>query len=220
MAQTDPDFDAALADFEEAITRGIGEVTGIARFHRARLEHVLGNTTEALNQLGILLSVDPTYFRRILDDLGLSGLFGAAQRSEFEKEIRSAQGVASEAARKSILGRKLTQQGHLDEALEVYRLAEWLDPNSAVRHFDLGRALQAMGRDLAAVDEYNQAIELTPSFVAAHCQLGLTYEKEEVINPEFARSHWETCALLTHDRDIENRAQEALYRLGTRTNGP
>ena len=115
-----------------------------------------------------------------------------------------------DAGEKSGLGRDLTREGLLGEALAAYRLAAGLDRGNASHHFILGRALPAMGKDLAAADEYEKAVESDPNFSQAHCHLGLAFQADAVRDPATVRSHLEACERLTDDADIRRRAREAL----------
>ncbi|MDX6446892.1 MAG: hypothetical protein QOH71_3966 [Blastocatellia bacterium] len=59
----------------------------------------------------------------------------------------------------------------LSEALDKYRIAEALNPNLAVIHFNKARTLDYLGRADAAIEEYTKALQLEPGLALA--QVGL-----------------------------------------------
>ena len=201
---------AASKDFQRATSLAVGDTKSIPLFYLAWLENDLGNTADAVDHLETLLSEDPAYLRRVLSDPGFSGLVNNPAFTEIEVVPGSTEERMIDAGEKSGLGRDLTREGLLGEALAAYRLAAGLDRGNASHHFILGRALQAMGKDLAAADEYEKAVESDPNFSQAHCHLGLAFQADAVRDPATVRSHLEACERLTDDADIRRRAREAL----------
>lgn len=71
------------------------------------------------------------------------------------------------------LGRALADQDRWDEALQEFRTAVALSPNSAWTHTDLGEALMKMGADpQQAASEFEAALKLDPQNVEAKIALG------------------------------------------------
>ena len=70
------------------------------------------------------------------------------------------------------LGVVLAHSGRLPEAVEHYREALRLKPDSAEIYHDLGTALTQTGQVPEAIADYEQALRLQPAYAEAHYHLG------------------------------------------------
>jgi Flp pilus assembly protein TadD len=70
------------------------------------------------------------------------------------------------------LGAMLVGQGRLDEAIEQFRLADKVHPNSARVHDNLGAALAKQGKLEEAIQHLREAIRLDADWAGAHNNLG------------------------------------------------
>ena len=70
------------------------------------------------------------------------------------------------------LGRALSAQGRIDEAIEHYLTALKINPNFAKAHNNLGRALREKGQKINAIDQYVIALKINPNMASAHYNLG------------------------------------------------
>lgn len=60
------------------------------------------------------------------------------------------------------LGAALLKQGHVDQAIDEFELARWLDHDDAQVHLALGQAMESKGLDKEAVSRYREAALLQP----------------------------------------------------------
>jgi tetratricopeptide (TPR) repeat protein len=72
------------------------------------------------------------------------------------------------------LGKALYQDGRPAEAIEQFRQAVALEPDSPEAHANLGNCLQAQGLGDDARHEYLAALAINPRFAGAHFDLGLS----------------------------------------------
>ena len=87
--------------------------------------------------------------------------------------------VKEEAIRFRIRGYQLQHQGHLEEAIELYRQAIASDPSYAAPHNDLGVIFEEKGELEGAEKEYLEALRINPSYLDAYSNLAILYEKTE-----------------------------------------
>ena len=64
-------------------------------------------------------------------------------------------------------------------AIQHYRAASALQPNSAGVHMNLGSALDDAGKQDEAIAEYKEAIRLAPKNASAHYNLAILYIKQK-----------------------------------------
>lgn len=69
-------------------------------------------------------------------------------------------------------GNRLLQEGKTTEAIEQFKLAMKLNPQSEDTHFNLGIALAKQGDLDAAVAQYKEALRIMPDYAEAHNNLG------------------------------------------------
>ncbi len=70
------------------------------------------------------------------------------------------------------LGRALSGQRKIDEAIGEFRTAIGLKPYLVTAHFNLGQALHAQGKPNQAIAEYREAIRLKPDYPEVYQNLG------------------------------------------------
>src|SRR5215475_9458416 len=68
---------------------------------------------------------------------------------------------------------------HYQEAIELFKQAIALRPDSAMAHYNLGRLYQTQDQFRLAIDAFNLAAHLNPAFADAHHYLGVSYNKIE-----------------------------------------
>ena len=138
------------------------------------------------------------------------------------------------------LGTLFADKGQFDEAIENYRQATQINPNSAVPLYSLGLALAAKGRFDEAIENYRKAIQINPDYRDALNDLGIAladegrfdeaignYYKAIQINPNFSEALDNLGEALLHqgqfDEAIKNfrkaihikpNFSEAQYNLG------
>ncbi len=76
------------------------------------------------------------------------------------------------------LGRRLHENGDLEEAESHYRQAQAADPDSATAAFNLGVALEDQDRLDESIEAYLRALRLDPDMSAAHFNLAGLYERD------------------------------------------
>ncbi len=72
-------------------------------------------------------------------------------------------------------GQRLMMLGRYEEALEAYRRALEIDPNSSPVHFIYGSCLVAAGQLDKGIEYLQNAIKADPTFVWSHSQLSFAY---------------------------------------------
>jgi tetratricopeptide (TPR) repeat protein len=72
-------------------------------------------------------------------------------------------------------GKKLANEGHLDEAIEKFKEVIHQKPNHANAHVNMGLSLVLMGRIEAGVLHYKKALEINPNNYWALLNLGAAY---------------------------------------------
>lgn len=90
------------------------------------------------------------------------------------------------------LGRLLHLQGHISEAVELYRSAA--DPDVDVL-YNLAVALDDLGRAREAIATYEQVLAVDPGFADAHHNLARLHQ--EAGEPKLALRHWNRYRQLT-----------------------
>nr|WP_319515318.1 sulfotransferase [uncultured Cohaesibacter sp.] len=97
------------------------------------------------------------------------------EAGEFEAVLNRASALQSRYPRSILLrnieGTAYTQLNQHQKAVECFRQALALAPDSAQTHFYLGAAQQETGDLKAAMESFEHALALDPEHVAAHCQL-------------------------------------------------
>lgn len=73
------------------------------------------------------------------------------------------------------LGRALANQGKPAKAIDHYRQALKIWPESASAWYNLGNALKAQGEHAEAIEHYREALRIEPAKVKARVMLGLAY---------------------------------------------
>lgn len=205
-------FILARSDFDEAVVVVDGSKRPIPLYHLARLEARLGRYNEALMRLGDLLPHDPTYLKFVLEDTTFQHVIELPEFADLRNDTKAKELVPSIASEKNLMGRALTANGRLDEALMAYRGAVFINPQEPIFRFNLGRAFNAVDRLPDATREYLEAISLNPSYGEAYCQLARIYQREPV-DLKAARLNWEMCLRFSDDTDMKTRAKQALKNL-------
>jgi tetratricopeptide (TPR) repeat protein len=113
-------------------------------------------------------------------------------------------------------GKKLEQQGKLEEAIATYNAAIELNPNNPEFHRSLGEVLQRVGRPAEAIASYRQAIELQPKLSKAYHNLGnalsqlkqwpeaiASYRRAIELNPNFPTACYRLAEALQQLGEIE-----------------
>jgi tetratricopeptide (TPR) repeat protein len=67
------------------------------------------------------------------------------------------------------------EAGEYEKAIEAYKRALQLSPNSEAAYYHLGMAYSSLGRYDEAVGVYNRAIRIKPDYASAHFNLGHAY---------------------------------------------
>ncbi len=99
------------------------------------------------------------------------------------------------------------RQGHVDEALRLYRRVAELDPKSAPSvHASLGYAYGVKGEVDKMIEHYQQALALNPSYYDIHYNLATVYESQQKL--EQAAEHYRQ-AIVGNPHHFQ-----AQYRLG------
>src|SRR5579884_3647042 len=75
------------------------------------------------------------------------------------------------------LGRRLHEQGLVEEAARHYRAALADNPGHATAAFGLGTALEDLGRPAEAIEAYRRALDTDPRLADAHYNLARLYER-------------------------------------------
>lgn len=60
------------------------------------------------------------------------------------------------------LGLSLMQQGKVDDAIDSFQMARWLDPDYAMVHLAMGQAFETKGLKVDAIKQYREAALLQP----------------------------------------------------------
>lgn len=153
----------ARREFEKALE--LDPRNADALLNLANLDALDGRTTQAERLIQRALQVDPNSvaalaqlaeLRRRRGDLeGAIGLYRQALTIDRQPFVYLG------------LGDVLQRAGRHPEAVEAFRSALELDPDSATAHYDLGVTYGKMGRLEEAVDAYERALELQPEGVQA-----------------------------------------------------
>jgi tetratricopeptide (TPR) repeat protein len=105
------------------------------------------------------------------------------------------------------------QPGRLPEAIEHYKAALAIRPDSVEAHSDLGNSLSQMGDSQAAVTEYQAALRLAPDSAIPHNNLGNAFFRMGRL--EEAIAQYKTAVRLKPDyADAYNNLGAALASLG------
>ena len=86
------------------------------------------------------------------------------------------------------LGALLYEQEDFEAAVDYFRRAAELRPQSSLAHYNLGSVLEEMGQLETAQRHLRQAVRLKPDYSDAHYNLALVCEKLSA--SEEARQHW------------------------------
>ncbi|MDE3180861.1 MAG: tetratricopeptide repeat protein [Acidobacteriota bacterium] len=96
-----------------------------------------------------------------------------------ESELRkSIQLNPADAAAHFYMGRALSEQGKLGDAIAAYRQAILLSPDTTPARFNLGNTLLKMGRWNEAAEAFRDALSLSPRDPKAHYGLGIALHHE------------------------------------------
>jgi tetratricopeptide (TPR) repeat protein len=74
-------------------------------------------------------------------------------------------------------GQILTALGRRQEAMDVARIAQDIDPASAIVNLSLGTALYYAGEYEDAIQQFQHVLEIQPSYAMGHSGLGLAYSQ-------------------------------------------
>jgi len=113
----------------------------------------------------------------------------------------------------SNLGLALIASGRIDEAIECFRRAALLEPNSATTHYNLGHALATRGDLGGAIAHLLQALQVDPANVSAHYELGNVYMAQRQLE-QAAIQFRETVRLSPAYAEAHNNLGVVLASLG------
>ena len=94
----------------------------------------------------------------------------------------------------NILGACSLQLGKLEKAIEAYKNALSLSPNSYQVYSNLGIALKDQGKHEKAIEFIKKALKLNPNFIEAHFNMGIVYKEQNKL--EDAIKAYKTCISL------------------------
>lgn len=127
------------------------------------------------------------------------------------------------------LGKYLSMEGKLDQAVDVYRKCVALTPHDPEAHNNFGYALESQGKLAEAIEQYRLAIALNPKYAAAHSNLGFARFREGddqdaqrelrraiELDPDYADAHNNLGMLLATQGHLE--AALAEYHAALRAN--
>ncbi len=111
-------------------------------------------------------------------------------------------------------GNRLYQEGHLAEALEAYRRAQKLAPDSQVIHYNVGNALFKQGDFEKAYDEYRQAFSAKERELAEWARYNAGNAHFSRKNwPEAIRNYQEALRMNPADKDAKTNLELALRNM-------
>ncbi len=111
-------------------------------------------------------------------------------------------------------GNRLYQEGHLAEALEAYRRAQKLAPDSQVIHYNVGNALFKQGEFEKAYDEYRQAFSAKERDLAEWARYNAGNAHFSRKNwPEAIRNYQEALRMNPTDKDAKTNLELALRNM-------
>lgn len=182
VALAEHQYDAALRDFNEALSRE--PKASSIHYQLAMAYRGLGDLAHAQEELGERGGVEPDIQDPLLDRINLlrqGKLTLVQQGGSAMREKRFADAVAtyrqligldhSDPLAYQYLGVALARQGKPVEALKQYAHALQLDPSSASAHYDIGILLIQQRREEEAINQFRRAAQLDPGLVMAHFQL-------------------------------------------------
>ena len=105
------------------------------------------------------------------------------------------------------LGLALSCQGKLQEALNIFSIAQQLKPNHPDAYNNLGVVLVQQGKIQEAIEHYSKAVRIKPNFSVAHFSLGLTY----LLIGDSSSALEEYKILMTINPDLANRLFQKIY---------
>ena len=164
------------------------------------LSRVLGVSTEHQTVSETKLDTSPPPQETI--DL-LINLYNQGQLAEVEKQAKALLQQYPEAFIVwNIIGLTAAQTGNLDQAIEAFQKALFLNPTDADTHFNMGNALKDQGKLDQAIRAYSISISLNPETAAPYFNIGnilkdqnrleeavLAYSKALIIKPESAEGY-------------------------------
>lgn len=163
------DYAAAVPHYERAWELGLRR-KGL-RWHYATALVNTGRQTEALPLLEELIAQDPPDLRAIETAAGIAQGLGQPDRARgYYARLDSTQALT--AAHLVRLADIHQQAGRLDDAIDCYRRALDLAPDSADLHTALGQVLAWAGRRDEALPELQTALRLDPRHPTARLYLG------------------------------------------------
>lgn len=142
-----------------------------------------GKLAEGIKEMreAVRLSPEQTFLRTGL----ASALFAAGEITESEEQFRQVLAAdLNDRTRADALvryGVVQVSQGHADEAIELYRQALALRPDSHRALFSYGLALAAKGDSQGAIEKLRKAIEISPFDPEAQHALGVILSDEHKI---------------------------------------
>ncbi len=134
-----------------------------------------GKSDEAVVSLEQALAVDPKH-AKAHNNMALASI-DIGELELAEAHYRESLAIEPQPAIYNDLGFVLERQGMADEAVENYRKALELDPESASAHFNLGASLTREGEFETAEGHFRAALETKPSS-QAHTGLGVVLRRQ------------------------------------------
>lgn len=131
---------------------------------------------------------------------------------EMELSVVTAQGATDALFEEAL---ECEDQGHFEQAIELYAEAIDLDPEDPTLHFNLGNAQFELGQYAAALSAYEQASQLDPQYVESWNNLGNTlaelgrpeeaiaaYRRALDLLPGYADAHYNLAETLAARGDL------------------
>jgi Flp pilus assembly protein TadD len=134
-----------------------------------------GKSKEAVVALEKAIAIDPQHWKSH-NNLALASI-DLGELEVAEAHYRDSLAIKEQPAIYNDLGFVLEREGLLDEAVEAYRKAVKLDPESASAHYNLGSSLARGGKFAEAESPLRTAIKADPKNAAARQTLAQVLEK-------------------------------------------
>jgi tetratricopeptide (TPR) repeat protein len=168
------------AENAEAAYRSALAADGPSSAGRTKLAAALryqGKTTEALNELGEALRIDPT-FARAHSDLGMI-LRSQRKMPEAIAAYREAIRLDADSTEAhNGLAVALATSGRLEDAVAEFREIVRIDPDSTIGHYNLAYALADLDRDVESAAALREVIRINPEHYNARFNLGELFRLE------------------------------------------
>lgn len=106
----------------------------------------------------------------------------------------------------------LDQPGEIERALEHFREAVRLEPESAQAHYNLATALETSGNVVEASSEYTRALEIAPNYAEAHNNLAILLARQDRLE-EGLKHISEAVRIKPDNRDFRENKNELRRRI-------